>query len=99
MLDDTGYFARTGPSANRISSTGTGIFVEYRNLLAGIGNNDLLSVAEATIFSRMSAPPPPLMSRSSGSNSFAPTIVTSIFLASSNVVHRRRVGERRVAES
>ena len=39
-----------------------------------------LLVAEATIFSRSSAPPPPLIRRSCGSTSSAPSMVTSIVL-------------------
>ena len=73
-------------SPNGITSTGSGKRPRTSTHLVSSAITIMRSDAAATIFSRNSAPPPPLIRLSAGSTSSAPSIVRSRWSISSSVV-------------
>ncbi len=90
---------RVAPRPNGMTSTGNGKRPSVGTHLVSSAITIMRSEAAATIFSRSSAPPPPLIRLSSGSISSAPSTVMSRWSISSNVVSGtpQRTASRRVA--
>ena len=86
-------------SPNGITSTGSGKRPRTSTHLVSSAITIMRSDAAATIFSRSSAPPPPLIRLSAGSISSAPSTVRSSWSISSSVVsgmpHAQRLGAGR----
>src|SRR5260221_13429933 len=78
-------FLSTTVRANEITSTGKGNLPRAATTFPESATTTILFDADATTFSRVSAPPPPLIKFSLGSTSSAPSIVISISGCSSSV--------------